>query len=184
VGFRVMVAIVEDLDLEEYFLTPTFFRFCCSIGLEGPAVKRLSSSRRRSALCRHSGERLRERSQFLSASRSLRHLSSASSRRPRSCCSNRRPTSESNSSKERLLPARPSPLPRSMEGADGRRKRGREWLNLDLRNQLETSAREAGWEEMRSRVPTGIHLHLNTPPLKRHSTAGILGCEWATLGLF
>jgi hypothetical protein len=48
----------------------------------------------------------------------------------------------------------------------------------------ETSAREAGWEEMRSRVPTGIHLHLNTPPLKRHSTAGILGWDWATLGLF
>jgi hypothetical protein len=70
-----------------------------------------------------------------------------------------------------------------MDDTIERRKQGREWLDLDLRNQLETSAREAGWEEVRSRVPTGIHLHLYTPPLKRHSSAG-MGLDWATLGLF
>jgi hypothetical protein len=173
VGVGVIVAMVEALDLEEYFLTPTFFLFCCSDGLEGPAAKRLSSSWRRSSLRRHSGERLRERSQSRSALRSLCLLSSASSRRPRSCCSNRRPASESNSSKERLLPACPSPQPQSMEGTVRWRKRGREWLDLDLRNQQETSARVAGWEEMRSRVPTGIHLQLYILPPNRHSIAGM-----------
>jgi hypothetical protein len=39
-----MVAIMEALDLAENFLTPTFFLLCCSMGLEGPAMKRLSSS--------------------------------------------------------------------------------------------------------------------------------------------
>jgi hypothetical protein len=45
--------------------------------------------------------------------------------------------------------------------------------------------REAGWEELSSRVPTGIHLELYTPPLKWHSTAGMgLDFDFAALGNF
>jgi hypothetical protein len=47
-----------------------------------------------------------------------------------------------------------------MDGTWGERKRGMDLADLDRRSQEQTSKREAGWEWLRSRVPTGIHSQL------------------------
>jgi hypothetical protein len=74
-----MVAIVDALELAENLRTPTFLLFACFWTLDGPATKRLSSSRRRSSPRRHSGEWLWSKSR--PASRFLcRRTSSCSNR--------------------------------------------------------------------------------------------------------
>jgi hypothetical protein len=51
-------------------------------------------------------------------------------------------------------------------------RRGREWLDLDLRGHLDTSENGAGEAKMASRVPRRTHIHLNISPLWERN-------EWA-----
>jgi hypothetical protein len=80
-----------------------------------------------------------------------------------------------------LLPARGISRPRSMEE---RRIRGVEREEAVCRNHWSISRREAGVANLRSRVPTGTHSHLNTTPRTREKKVGLLGFWAETLAFW